>query len=136
MSTLNKYATHMAPVILPLAAMLIFVLSMNWAFSLTPRQAAIAKELGSTPKDFIAFTCGLKSMCKDFQNIAIACASSPDPDACFDLVGGGSLYLCDKVGNPISSKVASVPPSTLQCVPYIADRLLSNHVRPDLFLKN
>jgi hypothetical protein len=135
MNTFYKYLAPLAPILLPCLVILTLSFSINWAFSLTPRQAAIAKELGATPKDFIAFTCGLKSMCKDFQHIAIACASSTDPDACFDLVGGGSLYLCDKVGNPISSKVASVPPSTLQCVPYIADRLLSNHVRPDLFLK-
>jgi hypothetical protein len=136
MNSLSKYTTLIAPILLPFAAILTLVFSMNWAFSLTPRQAVVAKELGATHKDFISFACGLKSMCKDFQQIAIACAASNDPDACFDLVGGGSLYLCDKVGNPISSKVASVPPSTLQCVPYIADRLLSNHVRPDLFLKN
>ena len=135
MNSLSKYTTPIALILLPFAVIITLVISMNWAFSLTPRQTVIAKELGATYKDFISFACGLKSMCKDFQQIAIACAASKDPESCFDLVGGGSLYLCDKVGNPISSKVASVPPSTFQCVPYIADRLLHDHVRPDLFSK-
>ena len=135
MNSLSKYTKPIAPILLPFAVILTLVFSMNWAFSLTPRQTVIAKELGATHKDFISLACGLKYMCKDFHQIAISCAASNDPDECFDSVGGGSLYLCDKVGRPISSRVASVPPSTLQCVPYIADRLLHDHVRPDLFTK-
>ena len=68
--------------------------------------------------------------------IAIACSASNDPEYCFEQVGGGSYYLCNKVGGAISSSVASVPPSTLQCIPYIAERLVTDHVRPDLFRGN
>jgi hypothetical protein len=78
----------------------------------------------------------LKSMCKDFQKVVIACSPSNDPESCFEQVGGGSYYLCNKIGGAISSSVASVPPSTLQCIPYIAERLLTEHVRPDLFREN
>ena len=136
MKLISKYVVAANPIALLFSAICAIVGSINLAFSLTQRQNLVASELGATHQDFISFACGLKSMCKDFQKIAIACSASNDSEYCFEQVGGGSYYLCNKVGGAISSSVASVPPSTLQCIPYIAERLLTEHVRPDLFRRN